>query len=331
MKVLAGDIGGTKTLLAICEKGPAGWIRHAEQNSPSRSAASLEDLVGAFVRAHPIPFEAACFGVAGPVHGNRVKATNLPWTVDGGEIARRIKTASVSLINDFAAQTLGVLELGADELVALNPNAAPVDPAAPAAAIGAGTGLGEAILARVGGQPVAIGTEGGHCDFAPRNEREIALLRHLIGRFGRVSYERILSGPGLANVYGFLKESGAHPEDPALRDAIAGAPDPSPLISRAALGGSDPLASDALGLFVAIYGAEAGNLALRAIARGGLFVTGGIAAKILPRLRTGEFLDAFVAKGRLGSLVASIPVFVVLNPNTGLLGAAAEATRIAEG
>ncbi|MFN0150798.1 MAG: glucokinase [bacterium] len=331
MKVLAGDIGGTKTLLGIYEKGPAGWIRHAEQNSPSRSAASLDDLVDAFVRAHPIPFEAACLGIAGPVQGNRVKATNLPWNVDGAEIARRINTPAISLINDFAAQTLGVLEIGADELVALNPDAAPLDAGAPAAAIGAGTGLGEAILARVGTRPVAISTEGGHCDFAPRNEIEIDLLRHLQKRFGRVSYERILSGPGLANVYRFLKESGAHPEDAALRDAIAGAPDPSPLISRAAIEDNDPLASRALELFVTIYGAEAGNLALRAIARGGVFVTGGIAAKILPRLRTGEFLRAFIDKGRLSSLVATFPVFVVLNPNTGLLGAAAEATRIAEG
>lgn len=333
MKVLAGDIGGTKTMLGILEKGPSGWIRHAERTVPSGAFGSFDDLVDEFVRAQPLAFDAACFGVAGPVRSGRVRGANMPWTIDEGSVARRLGGAKVVLINDFAAQSLGILELGAHELAALNPDAPPIDTNAPAAVIGAGTGLGESILLRLHGRPVAIATEGGHCDFAPRNEREIALLRYAAARVGHVSYERIISGPGLALIYEFVRDSasGSASESKAARDAIARAEDPSPAISRAALDGSDALAAEALRLFVSIYGAEAGNLSLRAVAHGGVFVTGGIAAKILPSLQDGAFLAAFVDKGRLRPLVSTFPVFVVLNPTTGLLGAAAEAVRIAEG
>jgi glucokinase len=332
MKVLAGDIGGTKTMLGILEKGPSGWIRHAERTVPSGAFGSFDDLVEDFVRAHPLAFDAACFGVAGPVRGGRVRGANMPWMVDEGSVARRLGRSKVGIINDFAAQSLGVLELGPDELAPINPAAAPIDTSAPAAVIGAGTGLGESILLRLHGRPVAIATEGGHCDFAPRTEREIELLRYAAARVGHVSYERIISGPGLALIYEFVRDTATGvSESPALREAIARAEDPSPAISRAALDGSDPLASEALALFVSIYGAEAGNLSLRAVAHGGVFVTGGIAAKILPSLRDGAFLAAFVDKGRLRPLVSTFPVFVVLNPTTGLLGAAAEAVRIAEG
>ena len=331
VRILAGDIGGTKTLLAILERDPAGWRTLHERLLNSRDIRRFPDALETFVKEASVDCPIAAFGVPGPVVGRRAQGTNLPWPVDGDDVERRLGIRRVVVINDFAAQALGTLEVGGEDLAPLNPGAEAADPTAPIAVIGAGTGLGEAFLLSIGGRPRAFGTEGGHADFAPRTDDEVALHRHLRQRFGRVSTERILSGEGLANVYEFLREHGRHPENPRLRSAIAAAADPTPEISRAALEENDPLASAALDLFVGVYGAEAGNMALRLLARGGVYVTGGIAAKILPRLRAGGFLAAFRDKGRLGDLVRRLPVTVVLNPRAGLLGAAAEGLRSQEG
>jgi glucokinase len=331
VRILAGDIGGTKTLLAILEKSADGWRTHRERLIPSRNINVFTDSLETFLEEAPGDVETAAFGVPGPVVGRRAQGTNLPWPVDGEEIERRLGIGRVVVLNDFAAQALGILELGPGELEPLNPGADPPDPGAPAAVIGAGTGLGEAILVSVDGRPRAFGTEGGHADFAPRTDDEVGLHRFLRARFGHVSTERVLSGDGLSSIYAFLRAGGRFPEDARVRAAIASAPDPAPAISGAALDGGDPLASAALDLFVDVYGAEAGNMALRLLARGGVYVTGGIATKILPRLREGGFLAAFRDKGRLGDFVRRLPVNVVLNPRAGLLGAAAEGLRSQEG
>lgn len=329
MRILAGDVGGTKTLLAILEKTRGAWTSHAEERFESRRIESFETTVREFVARSGLGVCAASFGVPGPVTHNSAQGTNLAWPVDGDAVAARLKIPRAIVLNDFAAQALGILELEAADLVALNPDAGPADPAAPIAVIGAGTGLGEAIVVRTAHGPAVVSTEGGHADFAPRNEQEIALLRHLIARFGRASNERILSGPGLANVYRFLLDEGRFVEDAETARQIASAEDPAPQISHAAIERGDPLSSASLDLFVAVYGAEAGNMMLRALARGGVYVTGGIAMKILPRLTAGGFLAAFADKGRLSDVVRRVPVHVVRNPRVGLLGAAAEGLRIA--
>lgn len=331
VRILAGDIGGTKTLLAILNKGPEGWRTLHERLVNSRDIKIFTDALEEFVKEAGVDAGAAAFGVPGPVVGRRAQGTNLPWPVDGDDVARRLRLGRVVVINDFAAQALGILELGPEDLAPLDPRADAPDPTAPIAVIGAGTGLGEAFLLTIGGRPRAFGTEGGHADFAPRTDDEVALHHHLRARFGHVSTERVLSGEGLANVYAFLRDGGRFAESPRVRSALAAAADPAPEISRAALEEEDPLASAALDLFVGVYGAEAGNMALRLLARGGVYVTGGIAAKILPRLRAGGFLAAFRDKGRLSDLVRRLPVTVVLNPRAGLLGAAAEGLRSQEG
>jgi len=327
VKILAGDVGGTKTLLAILEKDSGGWKILFEARLASREIREFPEACARFVASAGHSIERASFGVPGPVTGNRAQGTNLRWAVDGSEIASGLGLASALVINDFAAQALGILEAGPADFASLNPDAGPADPRAPAAVLGAGTGLGEAVIVPAEGRAFILSTEGGHADFAPRTETEIALLRFLVARHGRVSVERVLSGAGIAVVYEFLRDSGAERESPALKGALADAPDPAAEISRAAIDAGDRLAIAALDLFVSVYGAEAGNMALRVLARGGVYVTGGIAAKILPRLRGGGFLAAFVAKGRLSELLRTLPVHVVLNPRVGLLGAAAEGLR----
>lgn len=327
MRILAGDIGGTKTLLAVLERGSDGWVVLFERLINSRGIRTFAEALEVVVQEARLEVDAASFGVPGPVLGRRAQGTNLPWPVDGDAVAARFGFRHVVVLNDFAAQALGILEVPSEDLVPLNPDAESPVPEAPIAVIGAGTGLGEAYLLPIGGSPRAFPTEGGHADFAPRTEEEIGLRRFLAARFGHVSTERVLSGDGLANVYAYLRENGRHPETPRVRAALDAAADPAPEISRAAIDWGDPLACAALDLFVSIYGAEAGNMALRLLTRGGVFVTGGIAGKILPRLRTGAFMTAFRDKGRLGDFIRRLPVHVVTNPRTGLFGAAAEGLR----
>ena len=320
--ILAGDIGGTNTRLALFGRGAKGWKIRFEKTFPSRERPSLESTLEEFLSLHPAMLTGASFGIAGPVRNGRCEATNLPWVVDAASVAKRLRLRRAGLVNDLVANAHGICLLGSRDLVTLNKGAR--NACGNRALISAGTGLGEAGLLWAGKAHVPFASEGGHADFAPRNRLEMELLDYLMARHERVSYERILSGPGLANVYRFLRDSGKGQEPPWLAQELAQG-DPAPAISRLALEGKSPLCSRALDLFVAIYGAEAGNLALKVMATGGVYLGGGIAPKIVARLKEPEFLNAFKAKGRLGPLLLDIPVRVIMNPKTALLGAARHA------
>jgi glucokinase len=320
--ILAGDIGGTNTRLALFERRGEDWRIRFEQTFPSRERPSLESTLEEFLAPHPVKITGASFGIAGPVRIGRCEATNLPWVVDAKNVAKRLRLPRVGLVNDLVANAHGICLLGSRDLVTLNKGAR--NASGNRALISAGTGLGEAGLLWDGQAHLPFASEGGHADFAPRNHLEMELLDYLMARHGRVSYERVLSGPGLANIYRFLRDSGKGQEPPWLAEQL-GRGDPAPVISRLALAGESPLCSQALDLFVAIYGAEAGNHALKVMATGGVYLGGGIAPKIVARLKEPVFINAFKAKGRLGPLLLDIPVRVIMNPKTALLGAARHA------
>lgn len=328
--ILGGDIGGTKTVLALFDDGAGELVALHEETYPSRSAASLEELATRFLDAAGRPaLRAACFGVAGAVVDGRVKTTNLPWECDEPGLAAHLGVPRVRLLNDLEAAAHGVLVLPPGALHTLQPGSPPRGPAT-RALIAAGTGLGEAILAHDGARYHILASEGGHVNFGPRSELEARLWAFLQGEFGHVSYERVLSGPGLANVYRFLRRHRGLPEPDWLRQRIAGG-DLSAVIAQAALADEDPVCSEALTLLVSIYGAAAGNLALTALATGGLFVGGGIGPKILARITQGPFLEAFRDKGPLRPLMERIPVHVILEPRAPLLGAASCARTLVSG
>ncbi len=316
--ILCGDIGGTGTRLAHFRRGrplePVGLVTY-----PSRSAADLQALLTTHLATAAHPVEVACFAIAGPIVGGRVETTNLPWVVDAAELGAHLDGVPVLLLNDLEALAHGVGLLSAERLAVLNTGRAVS--AANAAVIAAGSGLGEAGLMWDGTRHLPFASEGGHADFAPRSERELALLRHLLGRFDHVSYERLLSGSGLVRIFEFLRDAEGYAV-PAPLAAALGASDPAVAISTAALAGTAPIAAAALDLFARIYGAEAGNLALKLKALAGVYVGGGIAPRILAKLADGSFRDAFVAKGRFRALLADIPVHVVLDQHAGLYGAA---------
>jgi glucokinase len=316
--ILAGDIGGTKTNLALFPDGSRGETVATERYA-SQEHAGLDEIVRAFVAASGAAVDIACFGVAGPVKNGRCETTNLPWIVDAAQLARELDTPSVWVINDLEANAYGLAALAPSDLLELHPGT----PGASgnAAIIAAGTGLGEAGLFWDGRMHRPFATEGGHASFAPLDDVDLELLRWLAHRLGHVSWERVVSGPGLVDVYRFLRESGGEPEPAWLADAMR-AGDPAAAISGAALEGRDPVCAGALDRFVTHYGAEAGNLALKVMATGGLYVGGGIAPKILPAMRSGTFLRAFTAKGRMRPLLEAMAVRVVLNDRTALLGAA---------
>jgi len=357
--ILAGDIGGTKSNLALfAVKGEvltphqAGvrFIPIVEQTFSSREYASLEDVIREFLSGQAVKkslsggenrdagnhIGAACFGVAGPVVEDRCETPNLPWIISTSELKRALGLEIVELINDLEATGYGIPALRGEELIMLN-QAVPRQ--GHAALIAAGTGLGEALLYWDGDSFRPTASEGGHADFAPRNVVEIELLRYLLDRFPHVSYERVLSGPGLFNIYKFLRDSGYGEEPPWLAEKLGeaessmqvvttGAADPGAIISEAALARQSELCVKALDLFVSVYGAEAGNLALKFVAVGGVYVGGGIAPKILGKLQDGTFMKAFTDKGRLSPLVTSVPVWVILNPKTALYGAARRAALL---
>jgi len=320
--LLCGDIGGTNTRLALFRREPALEPTRIA-TYPNAHAAGLGDLLATFLGADTSPIEAACFGIAGPVLGGRVETTNLPWVIDAEEVGGRLGGAPVFLLNDLEALAYGVAALRDDATVILNPGTAV--PTGTIAIIAAGTGLGEGGLVWDGRRHVAIPSEGGHADFGPRSEREIALLRYLLGRYEHVSYERMVSGPGLAHLFEFLRDVERREVPPALAAALD-TPDAPAAITKAALAAGGPaIAAAALDMFVSIYGAEAGNLALKLKATGGVYVGGGIAPKILPKLTDGTFRTAFLAKGRFADMLASIPVRVVTDDRIALFGAAREA------
>lgn len=317
--ILAGDVGGTKTHLALFE--PAASVRAPvlERRVPSRDHATLEALVLEFLAGAPARPARAVLGIAGPVVDQRVEATNLPWRIDAAELSAAIGGVPVLLVNDLEATAWGLPLLDASEVESLHPG---TPRPGNRALIAAGTGLGEALLVWDGKTWQPCASEGGHADFAPRDALEDELLRWLRERHGRVSYERILSGPGLADLYRFLAATGRGTASPGVAARFAEAGDPGAIVSAAALDGSCERARLALERFVSIYGAEAGNLALKTLAVGGVYLGGGIAPRILPVLRSGGFLEAFRDKGRLGPVLARIPVAVLRDDRAALWGAA---------
>jgi glucokinase len=333
--VLAGDVGGTKTNLGLFESAAAGspprLLRSAHYPSPDFPG--LAPIVAVFLGSDGARVGAAGFGVAGPVAGNRcARLPNLDWPeLDGAALAAAIglPAGRLRLINDLVATAEAIPLFAPEELAVLQPGA-------PGAATGegnraliaAGTGLGMAFLPRIGGTWVPVASEGGHMDFAARNEEEAALAAALRRRHGHASVERVVSGFGLPDIYRYLLESGGEAEIPEVAARLGAAADPAPVITAAALAGESALCVRTLDLFVAAFGAAAGNLALAGTATGGVYLGGGIAPKILPRLADGPFLHAFADKGRFREYLEAIPVRVILNDRAALLGAANVAARL---
>jgi glucokinase len=322
--ILAGDIGGTKTHLAVFSFQDNNLKAEFEKTFPSQEYSGLEPILEEFFATGKHPIGRASFGIAGPLVDGRVNPPNLDWIVDPLSLAKTLELPSVSLLNDLEAAAYGIFTLAPDEFLVLNEGV--IRRPGNKVLIAAGTGLGETILFDDGNNYYPLASEGGHSDFAARNELEIELLRYLIGRFGRVSYERVVSGPGLSNIYDFLKDRAELGVPDWFAEKMAAAEDRSALISQAALAGEPEIAVQALNMFVSSYGAEAGNLALKGKAIGGVYVGGGIAPKMLNKLRDGTFMQAFNDKGRYRELVSSIPVYVVLNEKAALRGAAYHAT-----
>ncbi|HUG43303.1 MAG TPA: glucokinase [Acidobacteriota bacterium] len=326
--ILAGDIGGTKCNLSLFDGEQDHFDPVVEKSFPSQQYPGLEEVILDFlsdpeVESFRSETKRICLGVAGPVVGGRVKTTNLPWTADTDRLREKLKVERILLINDLEATGYGIEALGGDDLAVLNAGDPPDD--GNGALIAAGTGLGEALLIRENGGLRPVASEGGHSSFGPRSELEVELLLHLMRRWEHVSYERVLSGPGLVNIFEFLRDSGRGEASEWVQQRWDEGDDPGALISEAAMESRCPLCAQALDLFVSIYGAEAGNLALTVKAVSGVYVGGGIAPKILSKLQEGSFIESFHSKGRLTHLMEITPVFVILNPKTAMLGAARRA------
>lgn len=348
--VLAADIGGTKTNVGLY-RSVAGRLRRTElRRFDSHAFASVEEILDLFLGQYRVRIDAAAFGIAGPVIGGRSVATNLPWIIDERKVSRRLR-APVRLLNDLEAMAHSIPHLRPAQMHSLNRGRAV--PNGNLALIAAGTGLGEAFVVRTSGQFEVGASEGGHSSFAPRDDREIALLRVLAKRFGHVSWERLLSGPGLVNIFralgtddvtsritrgvtsritrGTTSRSARGTTSREARRLPGRAPELSPIdpaeISRAAFSGRSARAAEAVAMFATLYGSEAGNLALKYLATGGVYLGGGIAPKLLPALRKKAFLRAFQEKGRFRPLLRAIPVRVILDEHAALLGAASVAVR----
>lgn len=322
--ILAGDVGGTKTVLAVLDPARAMSIAR-EATLPSQEIESLESAVEAFLLgAPPLKVAAACVGVAGPVVDGHCVATNLPWEIHESRLAAAA-SAPARLVNDLEAAAYGVLTLPPEKFLVLQ--AGTPHPGANLALIAAGTGLGQACLVPDGQGYRVVPSEGGHADFAPRDELQVDLLRFLRADFGHVSWERVLSGPGLANIYRFMETRVPRAAPDWLRRRLQ-REDHGAVVGEVGLSGRDPVCAEALDLFVSVYGAQAGNLALETLALGGVVVGGGIAPKIQAKLSDGHFMTAFRAKGRLDSLLSTVPVRVALDPRAPLWGAAHLAARM---
>jgi glucokinase len=321
--ILAGDVGGTKTLLGLFRR--TGGRLHAVRESTfaSRDFPSFEAIVGEFLSGERRRVRRCAVGVAGPVIAGRSQVVNLRWAVDSKRLSRAFGLDTVYLLNDLEATAWGIPELSPRQMVSLTPGLRAGR--GNAALIAAGTGLGMALLLWDGERFHPCASEGGHQEFAPRDDLEIELLRHLRGRHGRVSIERIVAGPGFSAIYRFLIDSGRFTESAEMSRRLAAAEDPNAVIGVAGMEGGDPAAEATLDRFVSLYGSAAGDLALVAKTTAGVYVGGGIAPKILPRLRSGAFLQSFRNKGRLSPLVEKIPVRVIVEPRIALLGAAARA------
>ena len=319
---LAGDIGGTKTNLALYELAGAPAVRR-EASFASARYGSLEEVIADFLRDDRPPIAAAAFGIAGPIVDEAVSTTNLPWRIEAASLRRVLETPRVRLLNDLEATAFGALFLPEDRFEVLNPGRAR---AGNRAVIAAGTGLGQGFLFWDGQRHVPVATEGGHVDFAPRDATESALLAFLRREYDRVSYERVVSGPGLFNVFRFLSEGEGRPVAAEVRRRLADTRDPGAVIGEAGIAGTCSTCVAAVDMFVDLYGAQAGNLALTIMAVGGVYVGGGIVTKMRRKIGEGAFMRSFIAKGRYSDFMADISVRVILDPKTALLGAA-EAAR----
>jgi len=321
LMLLVGDIGGTKTLLALFAPGGDPRVPIAQREYHSASYPGLNAIARDFLAETGQRAEFACFDVAGPVIEGHAHITNLPWTMDEQELARDIGLQRVILLNDLKAVAYAIPGLTPEDRHTLN--AGEAEPHGQIAVIAPGTGLGEAFLIWGGASYIACQSEGGHASFAPTNERQVALLDYLSQRFGEVSYERVCSGIGIGNLYDFLLDSEAYLETPGFSAQLAQAGDRTPLISQAGVHdrSGNPLAAAALDLFTEILGSEAGNLALKVLATGGVYLAGGIPPRILPLLGEGGFMAAFTNKGRLAADLKRMPVHVV-TVQAALLGAA---------
>ena len=318
--ILAGDVGGTKVHLALYDFTNGKLTYTRDQKYPAKNYTGLEEIVKGFLGADKAT--AACFGVPGPVRDGRLRLTNLPWTLDSRELSAHLGIEHVFLINDLEANGYGVAELSADQIYTLSEGDA--SQRGNRALISAGTGLGEAMMIWNGRSHVPYPSEGGHADFAPRTEDEIDLLRFLKQKYnGRISFERVVSGMGLTGIYEFLREVRGMEEPAWLAEKIAAADDPNTVITDMALKAKSEICEKALDMFVSVYGAEAGNLALKLLAVGGVYLGGGIAPRILEKLKDGTFMKAFTDKGRLSQLLINTPVRVILESRAALMGAAA--------
>lgn len=323
--LLAGDVGGTKTLLGLFERGDRRPAPRASYSYVTNAYDSFADILDAFTRdcGGTLTVEAVAIGVAGPVVGNRARLTNILWDIAADDVSEHLNVARVRLLNDLEAMAMSVDVLAPDEVAVLQGGVPRTD--GNAAVIAAGTGLGQAYLHRVNGRLRPVPSEGGHADFAARTDREIELVRMLRDLYGRAEVEHVLSGPGILNLHRFTHRGG---QCSVLQDDAV--PDTPALVSQAGLTGRCQGCADALRMFVSAYGAEAGNLALRGVATSGLFVGGGIAPKILPALMSGSFMEAFVAKAPMDELLEKVPVKVILCADAGLIGAAVHAQELVE-
>ena len=321
-RVLAGDIGGTNTRLALYDVNGRRLEALTVQSYPSQQYDSLGAVMREFLDTHRHPPQAACLGVAGPVHNQVAKITNLPWQIDAAEIAGDFGIGSVSLLNDLEATGWGLPTMQADDLCTLQDG--DTQASGNAAIIAAGTGLGQAGLYFEGEQHQPFACEGGHTDFSPQTELDMALLRYLQQQYEHVSWERVVSGSGLVSLHACLCDLRQREIPDWLQQSMQ-AGDPAAAISSAAQQGRDEICTEALQWFIHLYGVEAGNLALKLMASGGMYVAGGIAPKILEQMQDGTFIEAFCAKGRMRVLMERMPVRVVLNDDVALQGAAVKA------
>jgi glucokinase len=318
--ILAGDIGATRTRLAAFETEGNRLQCVVEKTYMSQEHGGLPEILAQFIRTEGIPVHSACLGVAGPVRSGRSKISNLPWVIDARELAKQLKLNSVGLLNDLEAYAYGIDALDSKDFITLSEGSE--DAEGNRAVISARTGLGVAGLYWDGFRHHPFACEGGHADFAPRNELEIELLAYLQKKLGRISYERILSGPGIRNIYEFLRDMHKAEEPAWLAEQIQAAHDAPALISKMALEGKAPICDQTLAIFVSVFGAETGNCALRYMTTGGIFIGGIIAAKLVSRMQDPVFMQSFLDKGRMEALLKDMPVKVILNDDCGLIGAA---------
>ena len=318
--ILAGEIGATRTRLAAYETEGNRLQPVVEKTYASHDYPSLADILPQFTRSEGIPVHSACFGVAGPVRHGRSKISNLSWLIDAKELAAQLKLPTVGLLNDLEAYAYGIDALDSKDFITIS--AGSEDAEGNRAVISAKTGLGVAGLYWDGFRHHPFACEGGHADFAPRNELQMELLAYLQKEYGRVSCERILSGPGIHHIYTFFRDAKKMEEPSWLREQLSAAHDPSPVISQLAMQGKAPICAQTISLFVSVFGAEAGNCALRYMTTGGIYIGGVIAAKIASKMQDPVFMQSFLDKGRMESILKDMPVQIIVNDDCGLIGAA---------